>query len=276
MKVFFSWSGELSRLVAEILRKYVPCILQGVETFMSKHDLESGSRWSVELAKQLEESSFGVICLTPDNLDSPWLLFEAGALTKHVEGRACGILIGGLRPTDVRGPLSQFQHRSFARADVETLLRDVNARLEKPLESQQLHWVFEKWWPDIERDYESAINTSANETARTPRNQQDILEEILTRVRSLERSVDQPASERGSLLSSITRTYVGLTKSQRALLMDVAHATIGGEKTPMDGHSKEDIEALVRTGLLITSPTGATMVHSKIAEVLTKPLSELT
>jgi len=28
MKVFVSWSGELSKAVAEILRKYLPCMIQ--------------------------------------------------------------------------------------------------------------------------------------------------------------------------------------------------------------------------------------------------------
>jgi hypothetical protein len=32
----------------------------------------------------------GIICLTPTSLNSHWLLFKAGALSKRVEkGRAC-------------------------------------------------------------------------------------------------------------------------------------------------------------------------------------------
>src|SRR5207253_2371159 len=82
MKVFISWSGPASRDVATALRKYLPCMLQGLQVFMSQHDLESGSRWAVGLTSELSETNFGLICLTPDNLLSPWLLFEAGAITK--------------------------------------------------------------------------------------------------------------------------------------------------------------------------------------------------
>jgi len=75
------------------------------------------SRWSIELSKELEAASFGILCLTPDNLNSAWLLFEAGALTKHAEGRACCLLFGGLRPADVSGPLSQFRIALLIRAN---------------------------------------------------------------------------------------------------------------------------------------------------------------
>ena len=108
MNVFLSWSGPLSQRIAEILDKYLPLMLQGANAFMSKHDVESGTRWSLELAHQLEASSFGVLFLTAQNLTSPWLLFEAGALTKHVEGRACGLLLGPLKPQMSVAPCLSF------------------------------------------------------------------------------------------------------------------------------------------------------------------------
>lgn len=33
MKVFVSWSGELSCQIAEVLKKWIPCIIQSVEVF---------------------------------------------------------------------------------------------------------------------------------------------------------------------------------------------------------------------------------------------------
>jgi hypothetical protein len=45
-------------------------MIQGLEAFMSKHDLESGGRWSLDLSKALEESTFGILCLTNDNLQN--------------------------------------------------------------------------------------------------------------------------------------------------------------------------------------------------------------
>ena len=64
MKVFISWSGERSKQVAVAIREWLPMILQYVEPWMSEADISAGDRWSVELSKQLEESGFGIICLT--------------------------------------------------------------------------------------------------------------------------------------------------------------------------------------------------------------------
>ena len=39
MKVFVSWSGELSCKIAELLKKWLPCIIQSVDVFFSPEDL---------------------------------------------------------------------------------------------------------------------------------------------------------------------------------------------------------------------------------------------
>ena len=79
VKVFISWSGEHSRQIALALREWLPQALQAAKPYMSEKDTEAGGLWDVILATQLEGSDFGIICLTPSNLDSRWLNFEAGA-----------------------------------------------------------------------------------------------------------------------------------------------------------------------------------------------------
>jgi hypothetical protein len=206
MKLFLSWSGERSRQMAESLRRLFPLIVQDLDVFLSAHDIESGARWARELANSLDQSSFGILCLTPDNLDSKWLYFEAGALTKHSEGRACCLLIGGLESPDVPLPLSQFQNRRFDKSGVHSLLRDLNGRVEKPLAAGALDKLFEKFWPDLEIDYDEAITkTNGGFVGYTPRLDRDILEEILLHVRSLgalsNRSPIEPLPSASDILS---------------------------------------------------------------------------
>ena len=55
---------------------------------MSDTDIEKGARWENEISLRLAESDLGIICLTPDNLEEPWVLFEAGALAKKLKRRA--------------------------------------------------------------------------------------------------------------------------------------------------------------------------------------------
>ncbi|MDZ7826632.1 MAG: TIR domain-containing protein [Gammaproteobacteria bacterium] len=53
--------------------------------YFTPDDIEKGSRWSNEIAKELEASDIGVLFITQDNLDSAWIMYEAGALSKKLE-----------------------------------------------------------------------------------------------------------------------------------------------------------------------------------------------
>src|ERR1700684_2611083 len=98
--VFISWSGERSIHIAEALRWWLKMVVQATKPFMSKTDIDKGSRWHIELAKALESMKVGIICLTPENLSASWLLFEAGALSKTMDKGTlvCTYLLAGLRP----------------------------------------------------------------------------------------------------------------------------------------------------------------------------------
>lgn len=110
--VFISWSGDRSRIVAEGLRDWIPQVIQIANPWMSKEDINKGTRWLIELSKELEKTNIGIFCLTRENLKSSWLLFEAGTVGKTLkESRVCTYLIG-LTPADIGEPLSQFQATS--------------------------------------------------------------------------------------------------------------------------------------------------------------------
>lgn len=185
MKVFVSWSGAYSKAMAEILHKFLPILIQDLQVFFSHKNLESGERWGIKLAHELENAEFGIICLTPDNHHNDWLLFEAGALTKHLEGRACCLYFGGLQTKDIKGPLLQFQNQIFDEAGMRVLLRHLNDRLKKPLANIDI--IFDKWWPDIEAAYRSV---SVHPPASPERDERDVLDEILLTVRGIEKNLE--------------------------------------------------------------------------------------
>lgn len=84
MKVFISWSGDVSRRAAMALKDWLPNVIQTVDPFVSSENIQKGARWFTDVGAELEAAKFGIICLTPDNLTAPWLLFEAGALSKSL------------------------------------------------------------------------------------------------------------------------------------------------------------------------------------------------
>jgi hypothetical protein len=116
MKVFLSWSGERSKAVASALRDWLGLVLHYVTPWMSQHDIAAGERWSSEVAKELESCNFGIVCVTRDNLLAPWLLFEAGALSKQI---AAGAVVPYLLDADfsdlLKSPLGLFQGKKAER-----------------------------------------------------------------------------------------------------------------------------------------------------------------
>jgi hypothetical protein len=83
MKVFISWSGDTSHALALALHDWLPDVLQSVEPWVSSEDIAKGAFWSTELVEALQQAHFGLCCLTPDNVSSPWMAFEAGAMIQR-------------------------------------------------------------------------------------------------------------------------------------------------------------------------------------------------
>jgi hypothetical protein len=155
---------------------------------MSEDDIEKGQRWSAEIAGQLSQSKMGIICVTPENVSSPWLNFEAGAISKTVGDAFVAPLLLGLRKADLPLPLGQFQATTTAKSDIRRLLETINKAIaasgEKAYGDAYLGRAFERAW----RDLEVALNQIPPAVAPAPeRAPGEILNEILETVRQLAR-----------------------------------------------------------------------------------------
>jgi TIR domain-containing protein len=188
MKVFISWSGQRSAAVADALRYWLPKVIQALEPWMSADDIEKGTRWRSGIATELEQSSVGIICLTRENLDSTWIHFEAGALSKQQQNTYVCTLLFGLEPTDVREPLAQFQATRAQKDDVRKLVFTINSTLgDSKLPDSELSETFEVWWPKLEERLSHVGEITATTTqVRTDR---ELLEEILNIIRNESRTM---------------------------------------------------------------------------------------
>jgi len=180
MKVFISWSGPLSKKLGEAFRKWLPAVLQTVQPYFTPDDIEKGNRWASEIANELEGSAVGILCLTKENLEKPWIMFEAGALAKHLDkARVCPILFG-VEPTDLTGPLVQFQTTPFTKDEVKKLITTINNQnAEQRLDADVLDPVFEMWWPKLEEQVGKILAKAADTNGASVRDDRDLLEEIL-------------------------------------------------------------------------------------------------
>ncbi|TBW03655.1 TIR domain-containing protein [Azotobacter chroococcum] len=158
MRVFISWSGALSHKVASSLRDWLPSVLQAIEPWLSSQDIAPGARWISEISEQLAAVEVGIICLTAENLRSSWLNFEAGAISKQVQGARVCIYAIDLAPSDISGPLAQFQISRSTREDTLGLLRVLNAKLGPlALQEERLERSFDVWWPTLEAQLSGAV-----------------------------------------------------------------------------------------------------------------------
>jgi hypothetical protein len=132
LKIFLSFSGTRSRRVAVALERCLREAFPGVvQTWMSDK-IPKGAYWAAELSDALVHTDFGIICLTPENRNAPWILFEAGALTKAVEKNSVCPYLFDMSCSQVDGPLGQFQLTTADRRDTRKLLGAVRrALLEK-------------------------------------------------------------------------------------------------------------------------------------------------
>lgn len=150
MDVFISWSGEPSKAIANALREWLPQIINAIKPWLSSADIDAGSRWAIDVASRLQEAKAGIICLTPGNLHEDWILFEAGALSKTLTNTYVCPLLFDLEPSDVKGPLAQFQAVRANKDGLLTLLKTLNsASGENSRTESQIQEAFEVWWPKL-------------------------------------------------------------------------------------------------------------------------------
>lgn len=159
MDVILSWSGAQSRKVAETLNAWLKDVLPGIKPWVSTEDITKGSTWFPALLGRLEAARLCIICITPENIRSPWLYFEAGAIAgKGADTRVCSYLIG-VEPAQLSsGPLGQFQATASDKADTWKLVRDINKHLQSGAHNEVLLEVnYQAKWPQLNQALEAVI-----------------------------------------------------------------------------------------------------------------------
>lgn len=156
MKVFVSWSGELSKQIAQTLKTWLPRLIQTLEVFYSKEDIEKGDNWDSKISQELSDCNYGIICLTSENTTAPWVHFEAGALAKALDSRVSTLMIN-INPSDIKGPLSRYQATRLEKEDFSQLISSINKSLEAPLDEGVLMPLFEALWPTFSKEFDHAL-----------------------------------------------------------------------------------------------------------------------
>ncbi|MFJ8081922.1 TIR domain-containing protein [Streptomyces sp. NPDC096205] len=240
MKVFLSWSGKRSQKMAEALKTWLPDVLQAVHPWISSQDISKGSRGLKDIADELAEVNFGIICVTAENQKSQWVNFEAGALSKQMGESLVVPLLLDIKIAELTGPLAQFQAtESASKEDVYQLMKDINAALgDSGITSDRLSRAFDRYWPDLE---EQLKGIRAEEgSGEHVRSSTDMLEELLVLIRQQERRITRLSDDVRILFQAPDPDrYIQIPAEDRVIKVEAARY-----RSPFEGMALAELQGI--------------------------------
>lgn len=218
MKVFISWSGDTSLKVAQQLREWLPYVINSIKPYVSSEDIDKGARWSTDIAKELEDSTFGILCVTKDNLEAPWLSFEAGALSKTMEKSFVTPFLFDIKRSEIKGPILQFQSTIFEKDDIKKLVKTLNKACgESGIPDDRLEKTFNVWYPNLEENLNALKNSSKQNSGIDQANESvhstEILEEILELSRDNQRLLRNPDEKMYEDLETVKKSLEDISRN---------------------------------------------------------------
>jgi hypothetical protein len=191
--VFLTWSGPESKQISAALRLFLKRVLQAVDPWVSYEDIPSGAVWTAELEEKLDASHAGIICVTPTNIEAPWLHYEVGKLSKTratvspylfrvSEANLVGALSG-------RQAITQAEDKNQNKKLVLDLLALLRAKEGSTLKDEHVLEQFDVWWPS----HETAL-ASVSAPPTKERDSRELLDEILVLARETVATVKRTES----------------------------------------------------------------------------------
>ena len=225
--------------MAELLDDWIQCVIQAVDPWMSSKDIDRGALWFTEISDQLSNTSVGIVCLTKENKNKPWILFESGALAKGLtSNRVCTLLVD-LSPADLENPLAQFNHTFPTKESLWDLARTINLSLkEQALKENVLAKVFDTYWPQFEEDFNIILQTTPDVEQKESRKSNDIMLDVLSTVRQLDKRMRNIEADRDA-----EPRLLRFNPKRRLLSPDEGRSRI--EELIRQGFSEEHIVSVV-------------------------------
>lgn len=146
--IFISWSKPLAEYFAKEYKKSILRILNedDVNVFFSQ-DLKAGRNPQQEIRSALAKSVIGLVILTPDSIQSPWLLVEAGAIAMSGQvdrNKVFLPLVVGIKSSDKFLENFPFkptnQYKKFRLEDNYTTIEIVEDIIKKILETNNISY----------------------------------------------------------------------------------------------------------------------------------------
>jgi hypothetical protein len=129
-KIFISWSGNSA--IAEAIKDTISASFRNddLSIFVSSESISTGEQWFEAIKNNLSDSKMTIVCITKDNISSPWLYFESGASSFHnfsAKRPLMVILFDVVLPDN--SPLSHYNYVKWDKNGFTKLMVDINDAL---------------------------------------------------------------------------------------------------------------------------------------------------
>ncbi len=159
-KIFISWSGKYSKEIAKTIKKTLEKTVfenTDLECFVSDQDIASGSDWWEKIKKELRKCKLGILCITKENLQAPWLYYEAGAMiARQVDSIpllvSCNIRALATTPLKGQQAIDFYDQKKFLK-----MLADINIKMGLGLAETQINILGKKAYSDIKSELETEL-----------------------------------------------------------------------------------------------------------------------
>jgi len=136
--------------MASVFCGWLPKVVPGLKPWMSTKDIDKGKPWFSELQNVLGQATSCIICVTSENVRSPWIYYETGAVAaKKEDVLVCPYLVGIGVSMIADGPLAQYQCTEATKDDTLALIRSLNKAIATPHDERLLCGNFETNWPEF-------------------------------------------------------------------------------------------------------------------------------
>lgn len=189
LKIFISWSGTLAKEVTKVLREWLPKMFDNIDPWASETDIDAGARGLGAIEARLNESRFGIIVVTTQNFERPWLNFEAGALSKRLDGDINRVVPLLVNFDDVDqlllSPMHQFQRVKLNKDGAQRLCMSIATTI--GLDTQVINHRFEFLWDDLEQRIKQAIEAAGDQPPPPKLDPDEVLKQLTSVTSDLQR-----------------------------------------------------------------------------------------
>jgi len=176
--VFISFSkretAKVATVITSIINSIYPKIKTTVEVFFSPEKLKAGS-FRGQILDAMRDARFAITILSPENNESAWLMYEAGALSLAVEQNG-----GHLMPylfcrhgDEVESTIEDLQYAQYQRdsennqKELVNLITNLNNSLSKDnrVDDLTIKDEINKFWETINKKFENSAYNLYNPSA---------------------------------------------------------------------------------------------------------------